>query len=178
MGGADGATLARLSQSLVCLRNRKSCIGTRIMATSHLLLRLSRLTPCRMALLAEAFLMLGLASAAIRLLPFRRVAQAASVGRRNPYGGEQAQTIEQVRRAVQGWASRVPWRAVCIQNGLAVHLMLRRRGVASVLHYGVAQRRVDGIAAHVWVSVGARDVIGGNEAHRFTCLASFPTLES
>lgn len=121
-------------------------------------------------LLAEAFVTLALASAAIRLLPFRRVAAAGSraVAEHAVPEGE----IDRVRRAVQAWARRVPWRAVCFQQGLAVHLMLRRRGVDSRLHYGVAG--APELAAHVWVSARGRTLIGGEEAPRFTCLATFP----
>jgi hypothetical protein len=52
--------------------------------------------------------------------------------------------------------------------------MLHRRGIPSVLHYGVAREREGDVAAHVWVTVGGRAVIGGEEAPRFTCLATFP----
>lgn len=51
--------------------------------------------------------------------------------------------------------------------------MARRRGIATVLHYGVVQES-GGLAAHVWVSVDDAVVIGGEEAPRFTCLARFP----
>jgi hypothetical protein len=55
--------------------------------------------------------------------------------------------------------------------------MLRRRGIASVLHYGAAQRPEKGLSAHVWVSVGSRIVTGGGEAPRFVRLASFPAQD-
>jgi hypothetical protein len=66
----------------------------------------------------------------------------------------------------------VPWKAVCFQNALAMQSMLRRRGVASVLHYGIG--REDGLKAHVWLSVGGEIVIGGDEAPRFVEVAAFP----
>ena len=82
--------------------------------------------------------------------------------------------MRRVRWAVQAWARHVPWRAVCFQQGLALHWMLRRRGVASVLLYGVAKRGGEGLAAHVWVDVDGATVIGGEEAPNFVCLARFP----
>ncbi|MEA3063964.1 MAG: hypothetical protein QOJ27_392, partial [Sphingomonadales bacterium] len=113
-------------------------------------------------LLAEALAALALASLAIALLPFRRVAAAASArGRREPR--VDPETVRRVRGAVQGWARRVPWKAVCFQRGLALHWMLRRRGIRSVLLYG-ARRKGDGLAAHVWVDVEGKTVIGGEEA--------------
>lgn len=123
-------------------------------------------------LLAEALTALTLASLAIALLPFRKVAAAASV--RGPEkAGVDSEMVRRVRGAIQGWGRRVPWKAVCFQRGLALHWMLRRRGIPSVLLYGV-RHRDDGLAAHVWVDVDGVTVIGGEEAPTFACLARFP----
>lgn len=132
----------------------------------------SRRTLSDWLLLAEALAALALASLAIALLPFRKVAAAASArGRREARAD--AEMVRRVRGAVNGWGRRVPWKAVCFQRGLALHWMLRRRGIRSVLLYGVRQRE-DGLAAHVWVDVDGETVIGGEEAEGFACLASFP----
>ena len=123
-------------------------------------------------LLAEALAALILASAAIALLPFRRVAAAASV--RGPRAARHDPLmVRRVRAAVRTWAPRVPWKAVCFQRGLALHWMLRRRGIRSVLLYGV-RHDSDGLAAHVWIDVDGETVIGGEEAPTFTCLARYP----
>jgi hypothetical protein len=42
------------------------------------------------------------------------------------------------------------------------------------MHYGVAQSAAEGLRAHVWVSVGDRVVMGGEEAANFACVARFP----
>lgn len=133
------------------------------------------LGPANRRLLAEALPALALASLAVRLAPFRRVAAWASGGR----GGVELDDamLRKARWAVEAWARRVPWRTVCFQKGLALHWMLRRRGVASVLHYGVAQEAATGLRAHVWVCVAGRPVIGGEEAEGFACLATFPPQE-
>ena len=137
----------------------------------------SRSTPARRTLsdwllLAEALAVLALASLAIALLPFRRVAAAASVrGRRETR--RDALMVRRVRGAIRGWSSRVPWKTVCFQRGLAMHWMLRRRGIRSVLLYGVRHEK-DGLGAHVWVDVDGETAIGGEEAPDFACLARFP----
>jgi hypothetical protein len=137
---------------------------------------LRRLRPGDVALLVEALVMLAAASAAVRLLPFRRVTRLASAPRSGatPGGGDAPRTSRQVGRAVQAWARRVPWRAVCFQIGLATHWMLRRRGLDSVLHYGVGRDGDDALAAHVWVTLDGRVVVGEHEAAQFACLARFP----
>lgn len=123
-------------------------------------------------MLAEALAALALASLAIALLPFRRVAAAASAPARGPARTD-SETVRRARSAIAGWSRRVPWRTVCFQKGLALHWMLRRRGIRSVLFYG-ARCDGDGMAAHVWVDVDGETVIGGEEAPRFSCLARFP----
>jgi hypothetical protein len=135
--------------------------------------RPARLGLAEWGLLAEALVTLAAASAAIRAIPFRRVAAAAArwgraATRHDP------ETVRRTRWAVEAWSRRVPWRTVCFQKGLTLHLMLRRRGIESVLLYGVAQQPERGLAAHVWVDVGEESVIGGEEAAGFTCLARFP----
>jgi hypothetical protein len=129
-------------------------------------------------LLFEAAATLALVSVAIRLLPFRRVISAARQYNRPMVCDvvQRAYEVRRVRWAVEACADRAPWRAMCFQRGLAVHFILRRRGIASVLHYGVAKSE-DGLRAHVWVSESGKAVIGGEEARQFACVASFPSTE-
>jgi hypothetical protein len=125
--------------------------------------------------LVEALLSLVLASVAIRILPFRRTAawMSSAPGRVSEQANHE-QLVNQCRWAVLTWADRVPWRAVCFQRGLALHVMLRRRGIPSTLNYGVAHGGAKGLRAHVWLSTNGRMVLGGEDAPAFTCLAVFP----
>lgn len=146
---------------------------------STLLQRLSH-TPWRdRLLLAEALFVLAGASAAISLLPFRLVVRFAALPMREPRLNEQRLTsvIHGVCWATQAVAHRVPWRAVCFQRGLTVHIMLRRRGVPTTLHYGVRRSDGAGLQAHVWVTHEDTFVMGGKEAPEFACLASFPASQ-
>ena len=137
--------------------------------------RLARLGWTDRALLVEAMVVLTFASIAIKVLPFRRVVGAAAAfGIPERDGAPPDLLIRKIVWWVNSAAKRVPWRAVCFQRGLAVHVMLRRRGIASFLHYGVAQS--DSLKAHVWVSAAGRDVIGGEEAAGFTRLATYPPV--
>jgi hypothetical protein len=127
-------------------------------------------------LYAEALVYLSWISPAIRLVPFRVIGRMASrpVRGREPEPGERRILIYRIRRAIAGCAKRVPWECVCFQQGLAAHLMLRRRGVASTLYYGAANDSVKGLNAHVWVRAGDIDVIGTENASEFAILARFP----
>lgn len=128
------------------------------------------------ALLAEAAGALVLAALAVQMLPFRTVVKAAGAGSRRARAGAPVRPdeIARVRWAIEASARRLPMRLVCFQKGLALHKLLQRRGVATSLHYGVAQDADRGLAAHVWVTYQGRPIIGGEEAPRFTCLATFP----
>lgn len=129
-------------------------------------------------LLVEAAAALAAASLAIRLLPFRWLAGRLAGG---GFGGDSdpakvGHEIKRVRWAIEACAQRLPWRIVCFQKGLALHRLLRRRGIATSLHYGVAQNAERGLTAHVWVTFEGEAIIGGEEAIGYTCLATFPAV--
>src|SRR5262245_14978261 len=128
-------------------------------------------------LLVEAIVWLAVARFALAILPFRHLGFLAARPIRRPRPPLRARSIR-VRRT--GWAivktaRRVPWRARCFEQGLAAQLMLRRRGVPSVLYYGATQDDRSGLFTHVWVRDGDVDVIGGEIAYRFAILATFPS---
>jgi len=134
-----------------------------------------RLPPHDRLLLVEATLCLAIAALAIAGLPFRQVGRLAArpVRRSEPAPQERLRDVKRIRWAIVVAARRVPWRALCFQQGLAAQFMLRRRGVPSVLYYGVAPQR-NGLSAHVWVRDGEVNVIGGEVASRYAQLAAFP----
>jgi hypothetical protein len=130
-------------------------------------------------LLLEATFWLAVAAFTIAVLPFRHVGHLAERPIHGPEPPQQkrAPMVRRIRWAVIASAHRVPWRAVCFQQGLAAQLMLRRRGVPSILYYGAAPDNQNGLSAHVWVRDGDVNVIGGEIASRFTMLATFPPLD-
>ena len=142
------------------------------MAKASVITRWVRLSRRRRALLAEAVLAVAAASAAIRFRPFKRAISMGSLPLTDqPPGGD---ITDDVRWAVETAGRNVPWRAMCIQQGLALQWMLRRRGVDARLHYGIAKDEGGELQAHVWVAAGGEVVIGGAEAPRFKCVATYP----
>ena len=142
------------------------------MSKRSLVSRWTRLGRRRQALLAEALLAITAASAAIRLRTFKRAIRMGSLPlSERPAAGD---ITDDVRWAVETAARNVPWRAMCIQEGLALQWMLRRRGIDARLHYGIAKDEIGELQAHVWVAAGGSVVIGGAEAARFKCVATFP----
>lgn len=123
-------------------------------------------------LLARATIVLAFASAAVAFLPFRRSIRFGCVGA-NP--GASRWSVEDCVWAVEAAARRVPWRAMCIEKGLAAQRLLRASGVDARLHYG-ARHGPDSavLEAHVWVTVDGKSVIGGEQAKGFAAVASYP----
>lgn len=124
----------------------------------------------------EASALVHIAFAASKIAPFSQVLGIGA--KRLPDAPidrlDLPDVIRRVRWAVQAAARRAPFRAVCLQQGLAAQAMLRRRGVPAVLHYGAAPHPEKGLQAHVWVTAGGLPVIGVEEAAGFAEVARFP----
>jgi transglutaminase superfamily protein len=121
--------------------------------------------------LFEAALMLILARLAVRFVPASRIFTWAD---RLP---------RRVKRFAIGEARWVEWsverignnprlRTLCLPRALAVHAMLRRRGIASRLCLGVARNGQE-LIAHAWVEFGETTAILDPAVPRFTRLAQF-----
>lgn len=101
--------------------------------------------------------------------------------------GEQTQVVreDQQTRAVEigdivaRVAARMPFRALCLQQALAVRRMLARRSVPTTVYLGLAQdagMRSDptaGEAAHAWVKTGDRVISGDTDLERFVVVGAF-----
>lgn len=125
----------------------------------------------RRRLLASAALALTAASAAVALLRFRTAIGFGGI----PLGRRGAVTARDCVWAVETMARRLPWRTMCIEQGLAVQRLLRAAGVEATLHYGARTVQATGkLEAHVWVSVAGTIVIGGEEAPGYAEIAAFP----
>jgi len=124
-------------------------------------------------MLLTAAALLSRASLVVAVLPFRSAIRFGSV----PVGRTKLSEVEDVIWAVEAARRRLPWRIVCIQKGLVAQRMLRAAGMNAILHYGM--KTEDGsLEAHVWVTIGKEAVIGGDEAHAFVPVATYPRAEA
>ncbi len=116
-----------------------------------------------------------LSRAAVAVLPFRTLAglmsRAVASGRVGA-GPASARVTKRVAWAIQAAAQRTPIHLNCLPRALAGKIMLRNRGVPSVLHLGA---RLDGqrMQAHAWLMSGDIAVTGGEEAGAFREIAVF-----
>lgn len=137
--------------------------------------RFARLSCRERGLRLEAAAALAVASAAISVMPFRRVMALARPVTAPPRpAADEERAVRAIRLAIAACARRVPWRALCLEQALASQWMLGRRGIGSTIHYGVA-RGGAGLAAHAWVRTPRLEVIGCENAGDFAELARFPT---
>ena len=79
--------------------------------------RWARLGPHKRRLLLEAAAVLAVATAAVRWLPFRHAVQ---LGSRRHGRVKDALLVADVSWAVKTAARHLPWKAVCIQQGIAL----------------------------------------------------------
>ena len=146
----------------------------------HPLRRFAQVDGRRRALAVEAVLYLALARLGLLALPFPALARrigtftppqtAETVALHRP---DAADIARNVGWAVTRAARYLPFRAVCLPQALAARHMLRRRGVASVLHFGAIDGATAGIRTHAWLDAAGVEVTGYPLAAGCTEIARF-----
>jgi len=145
--------------------------------------RFSRLDGGRRALLLEASFWLLVARLELLFVPFPKLARrwgrfvepakaASAATHQNP-------TLEQQRQAQEiGWAvtraaRHVPFSAVCLPQAMAAFIMLRKRNIGSVMHFGAAKGKDKPLDAHAWLDAAGVKVTGYPVAPEFAELGCF-----
>lgn len=80
--------------------------------------------------------------------------------KRQPPSPRAVTAARRVAWAVTAVAPHLPFRAVCLQQAMAAHRMLSRRGVAAVVHVGVLREPESPVETHVWLEVAGVPVTG------------------
>jgi hypothetical protein len=165
--------------------NAPSGTPTELSVIRQKLSTLMRMNGFRRALIAETVLWLALARLALLILPFRSIARwlgdltppgkAVQLLEIRSVSGGEAQLAREIGWAVNRMASNVPFKAVCLHQAIAAKIMLRRRGVPSALHFGVAPGNApgQGLRAHAWLDAAGAAVTGYPVAGDFTEIACF-----
>ena len=144
--------------------------------------KFAALAPDERRLALEAAVVLTLALAVLALVPFRRIAawlgEPVGGGERavRPPDARHLGSARQIGRAVERAARHLPWPALCLPQTIAAQAMLRRRGIASTAHFGMALSEAPDprrMRAHAWLTVGDTAVVGGRGDGGFAVLARF-----
>jgi hypothetical protein len=134
-----------------------------------------------------------LIEAAVRLIALRLCLKVIGPGRQprlygragTPALGEKANRAiglspAQRRTAARiGWAiaraeRALPFDVVCLPQALVARRMLRRRGIASVMFFGVElDKPIAQVGTHAWLLAGEVPVTGVGQASRYKAFASY-----
>ena len=92
---------------------------------------------------------------------------------------KQVELAMEVGHVVLVVAKYVPFRAVCLQQAIAVRRMLHRRNVPVTVYFGLARAAKEDASvlanrdAHAWVAAGDAIVAGDTELDRFVVVGTF-----
>ena len=148
----------------------------------RLLLRFRQVDHHRRTLLVEAVAYLLAARLALIFVPFPRLARRLGTfvppadARASAQTGntpEQTRLAEAIGWAVTRAARYMPFKAVCLPQAMTARVMLKRRGVKSVMHFGAAKGQDKPLDAHAWLDAAGVEVTGYPVAKNFTEIACF-----
>jgi hypothetical protein len=155
----------------------------RLRLIRRLLRRFGQVDNRRRALLAEAVAYLFAARLALIFIPFPRLARrlgtfvppadARATQAGTATAPDQVQLAEAIGWAVTRAARYMPFRAVCPPQAMAARVMLKRRGVKSVMHFGAAKGTEKPLDAHAWLDAAGVEVTGYPVAENFAEIACF-----
>jgi hypothetical protein len=136
----------------------------------------------RRGLIAEAAFWLLVARLALVFVPFPLIARrlGAFVPPADPrvaaaLAGDAAAAslAREISWAVTRGAAHAPFRAVCLPQAMAARVMLKRRGVPSVMHFGAMRGKEQPIDAHAWLDAAGVKVTGYPVGREFAEIACF-----
>lgn len=136
-------------------------------------------TAWRMAV--EALILLAVSRTLLAVLPFRVAVRWLGLRRGSGMDGEgrdgsaTAPIVHHVADAVRRAASIAPFRAVCLQQAVTAALMLRLRGCAVQVHFGVARDANRNMIAHAWTQCQGVLVTGGRQMPDYHPISVFVT---
>ncbi|MCI5180705.1 MAG: lasso peptide biosynthesis B2 protein [Candidatus Electrothrix sp. AW3_4] len=129
-------------------------------------------------LFLEAYLLLGLAWTAIRIVPFKVLSRYWGIphaeGLRTP--PTDRLFLRQISQALHTASRYTPWNSNCLCKALAAKTMLRRRGYTITLYLGMHTQTsspTNTTEAHAWLRCGDTWICGYRASQGFTVVATF-----
>lgn len=136
-------------------------------------------------LFIEAWFFLAIARTLIFWMPFRKLLpllgrqvsqEEAEIAASNQVASNDL--LELIRISIRRACRRSPWRTKCFEQALSARMMLRRRGIKSIVHFGVRKsipNQKEALEAHAWLISSGVIVIGGENNNTFTIVGRFLT---
>lgn len=139
------------------------------------LLEFCRLPSKRKLLCLEAIARLGAYRIAVLVLPFKRLWSWMGLTPVTDESGANVCTdlAREIGWTVRACAPHLPWECKCLVQAVTGYAMLRRRGIRSIVHMGLAKDEEAGLRAHAWLVCGGIELTGGRESQDFTTISLF-----
>ena len=143
----------------------------------HILRKWARLSWRDRLLVIEAVTLQGLVRLMTLSLPFRWLTPI--LGQQHDASevplpdGPVSEKARRCARQVRITAAHLPWESKCLVQALACKLMLRRRGIKSVLYLGVARDEEGTFVSHAWLRHGEVVLTGRQGMERYKVISTF-----
>jgi hypothetical protein len=124
---------------------------------------------------AEAWFLLAVARLMLLFVPFKKLVPVMQYKRVKTYPPGQEQLIlHGIQAAIARACVRSPWRTKCFEQALAAKMMTGRRGIDSIIFFGVAKGgEGEKLQAHAWVKCESFIVTGWAGVDKYTVVGTF-----
>jgi hypothetical protein len=140
----------------------------------NLLSKIVRRRPADLFLSVEALALVAFFRLCLAVVPVRRIIGTITQGKVEAQqestaalGEVEMAAARRVQWAVRAVARNSPVEFVCFPQTLAAYVILRRRGLASTIVYGVFRSPQGELLAHTWLEMGDGVVVGGEESEGY-----------
>jgi hypothetical protein len=126
-------------------------------------------------LFVEAWCLLALARMLLVFVPFKKIVPLMRYKRETEMPDDKRfSVLTRIQIAIARACVRSPWRAMCFEQALAAKMMTRRRGLPSVIYFGVKKEAGhEKVQAHAWLKVGEFVVTGWQKVNSYRVVAEF-----
>lgn len=127
------------------------------------------------SMFVEAWCLLALARVMLVLMPFKKILPFIKYKNQQKSSTDNViETLQRIQLSITRASIRSPWRTKCFEQALAAKMMTRRRGIDTVVYFGV-KKEVDGknLEAHAWIKCGDFIVTGWQQLNTYTVVGKF-----
>ena len=139
---------------------------------------LKKLTFTEYALFTEAWLLLAIARLLLIFLPFKKLApllgKTVTANTNTAHSSVNTLFLQQTSTAIARGCRYAFWRTKCFEQALAAKLILKRRGIVSLLLFGVYKNPDTlQLTAHAWILCNGMIITGGKNLEMYTVVSRF-----
>ncbi len=124
-------------------------------------------------LIPEALLVLFIFRLKVSYQPSRKWMPKATTEVSEKIKAEKMRRALLVAKVIDGLENRTPWKNTCMVKALATRQMLQQRLIIHKIHIGVAAKLNNQLEAHAWLSVGNKNILGGENLEGFHEISAF-----